>query len=391
MRYLVREIRKLPDEKMTLWQAWWQYGRMAHVFGLVNTLNNLSKDEEEEKAFKKAVLAFLMVEPYVRLAKKAEEVEKSTSSKGFTFVNLLPASKGTAGPRIEIEGGYSLFIPEAKVVENDYKNVIDPKTGEEMIAILQGLNGAGKSSYLSMVAENVAPLGQSYGISFSKKMSMEPVHHVRQNSNTSDIAGERSLMQQELALMNDNILDLSDRMQKREKLLVLMDETYKATNTKEGGFVFFASVLSLAEKGHTTVLASTHIDSLAEVAKIANYKKLAYFTPGYDVKNDDFTFKIHPGVATQPDCLKAIKKIKFHAPTTEKIEKLMANDPNYAFRHKVGKVKGKSFFAKVMTSHALQSFLFLLLILLIGMLLGTFLTQTQPLPSRLKTKEIRNS
>ena len=86
----------------------------------------------------------------------------------------------------------------------------------------------------------------------------------------------------------------------------------------------------------------------------------------------------------------AIKKIKFHAPTTEKIEKLMANDPNYAFRHKVGKVKGKSFFAKVMTSHALQSFLFLLLILLIGMLLGTFLTQTQPLPSRLKTKEIRN-
>lgn len=375
---ILRKIKKLKDKELTLSETvgdiWKIFGKckIAKIIGLTNSLDDLS--DRDEEAIGRALLAFFSIAFYAREAYSAEQMEARQSKKRLTLAKILVPNekKISSPPTIEIEGMYSLFIPETKVVKNDYSNPRNTKTGEEQIMILEGDNGGGKSNFQRDISITlVSSLGT--GLSHADKIIIDPVRYVLFHGSVIEATGEFSLMERDLTLMDNNLLRTSDSMIHGETAFIAVDEACKGTTPDEGSKVLMSVLSSLFEGNNTSIVASTHLNGLEKDAKKAGYDKLVYYSPEYDTKKGRSTFKITKGRTEDPVCLRAIEKTRFHRATADKVRKLMLSDPEYRFRHKVGKVDEKTFFQKIMESEMLKYALFVLIILLLGIFVGTLL------------------
>ena len=371
---ILDEIRKIKNKPITIWDLFSFSTKVSKILSLVKRLDALP--EEEEEALMQALTSFCLLETFVSISTFSYENAQRKTSHGFVLGHILPSDeKKTKAPDMKLKGIYSLFINPKNVVKNDMENVRDPKTGEEMIPTIQGLNGAGKSMYLRTILENQA-LFQAIGCIMGDEAEGQFIDYMRFYANIKDDPAQNlSLMMAEVKKMNE-LLSLSDAMAPQEKALFILDEPGKGTTTAESGALLAAKAIYLQQKKNNVTIISTHINGLFDIAKRAKFDKLAPFTPGFDDKKKRFTYKIKPGMAQHPVCVHILEKMHFHPSVLKATVDLLAEDPHYKFSSKLRPPTPKSFLNRVLGNRSVEQALILLLILLIGMLLGNFLPQT---------------
>lgn len=375
LRYILRETAKISDVPITVWDLFsFSDSRVTDILRLVKQFDELP--EEEEKALMEALACFCLLETFVSISTFSVENSQKKSDHGFVLGKIIESQdkKEISSPDINLKGIYSLFIPLKKVVKNDFKNVRDPKTGEEMIVTIQGLNGAGKSIDLRTILEAEA-LFHAIGRILGDEGEGHLLDYMRFYANIKDNpAKSLSLMMAEVKKLNE-LLSLADGMAPGEKGLFILDEPGKGTTTEESGPLVLSVISYLQQKHNNVTILSTHINTLFDIAKRARYKKLTPFTPGFDTKKG-FTYKIEPGMATHPVCIHVLEKMHFHPSVLKGTVALLAEDPNYRFKTKLRAPTNEGMVGSLFGGGALEQALLLLLILLIGMLLGTFLPNT---------------
>ena len=282
------------------------------------------------------------------------------------------ATKASA-PKLHLKGFYNLFVDARQVVKNDYNNIVDPKTSEQKTMVIHGFNGGGKSIYLVPGLGHNITLLHTIGFAFAEEASFSPVNYLVVSANIKDDASKGlSLMMAEAKVANQNMLRLIDGMDIDEKAVFLVDELFRGTPKGEGEKLLLMLIAYLQQAGNNFAVFSTHAD-LSRLAKGVGYDKLAFFTPGFSPKKNDFTYRIKPGLGEHPVCIHVLQKMKFHPEVLKGTINLLKQDANYRFGVKLRATTGGSWLGAFFGSPLLEKILMFLLILLIGLFGGTYL------------------
>lgn len=246
--------------------------------------------------------------------------ESPAHSRGFCFPEIV---NNTERPCIDIKGSWNpafahlpkqesqsnmsqadteqmkAYIESAsKVVPNDL-SMNSAGNGPRAI-IINGPNAGGKSSIMKAICIAII-FAQSLCIAPATSLRFTPFAKIRAYLNITDdqIAG-KSLFKASVERAFE-ILNTIEGMPSGQFSLCIFDEIFNGTNTGEGEAAAFAILEQLGLLNHTMTLATTHFESLLNLAKVhptifANYKvsvkelaknKLAY------------PFKLEPGISNQ--------------------------------------------------------------------------------------------
>ena len=371
LQYIVKETKKIGEKRVTKWElasSLFSGTRISDILRLVKKLHSL--DEEVEAALLSAFTSFCLLETFVSMANFSYHNEAKKSKFRFVECNILEeeAPDQLARPKVDYENIYTLFIPIERVVKNNFKNVVDPKTGKEMIPIMYGYNGAGKSILIRTVIETEV-LSQSFGYAFGDKVSSSFVDKIYLYTNIKDNPVKNlSLMMAETKKINEIIKEV-DMLEDHERAMIFADEPAKGTNYQEGACYVASAFTYIQNRQNTMTVLSTHLDVL-KIAEKDHYYGFAPFTPGFD-ENKGFTYKMEPGLGKHPVSIHVLEKMQTNPVVMENTVALLARDKDYMYRDKLVTKELKPLREKLFGGdNPIEYLLLCLLILLIGMLLG---------------------
>jgi hypothetical protein len=213
---------------------------------------------------------------------------------------------GSVFPKINEDGtllraealGHPL-IPEAERVSNPAAI-----TGQRHFTIITGANMAGKSTYLRTVGVNLV-LAMAGCAVIAESMSFCPVGLVTSIRTNDSLQKNESYFYAELKRLKYII----ERLQQGEKLVILLDEILKGTNSrdKQGGSVALMTKLMHYD---ASGFIATHDLSLGELetAYPANFTNKSFEVV---IENDElvFDYKLKDGIARQMNATFLMKKM----------------------------------------------------------------------------------
>lgn len=177
--------------------------------------------------------------------------------------------------------------------------------------ILTGANASGKSTFMKSVAINVI-LAQSINTCTAEFINMKPLQVVTCMALRDDILSGESYYYREAKYLK-RMLDL---VQEDNRVLVVIDEILKGTNTKER-IAASKAILEYVAETDCMVIVATHDDELTQSKLYKNY----HFCN--KIENNDITFdyKLHEGRNTQSNAIELLAHLGYPAQIVEMARK----------------------------------------------------------------------
>ncbi len=193
--------------------------------------------------------------------------------------------------------GHPFLLKEDRV-DNDYK--IDFGS----FSIITGANMAGKSTFLRTLGVNMV-LSMCGGPVLAKEFSITPMSIYSSMRTSDSLQKNESYFYTELKRLHELII----RLEKGEKLFIILDEILKGTNSKdkaEGSMKFVDKLLHLDSSG----LIATHDLSLCEIEKQYPDRIQNLFFD-VEIENDDlsFDYKLRHGICSNMNATFLMKKM----------------------------------------------------------------------------------
>ncbi len=179
------------------------------------------------------------------------------------------------------------------------------------IAILTGSNASGKSTFMKSIAIN-AILAQSINTCSAGSFKLKPVMVVTCMALRDDVITGESYYYREAKYLKRML----DMVAVDDRVLVVIDEILKGTNTKERIAASKAILEYIAGTG-CFVLVATHDNELTENPKYRNY----HFCN--EIEGDDivFDYKIHNGKNTQSNAIELLSHLGYPDEIVEQARK----------------------------------------------------------------------
>lgn len=208
--------------------------------------------------------------------------ETAVGNDGWKFPTILDSKK----PQLRITAGQHPYLLETlgrSAIANDVELTAEDGTRGDRVLLLTGPNGGGKSSYLRMLGLLVL-LGQMGSPVPVQAMEFTPME-VMTNMRTKDSTEKGTSTFQ---AQGDRLKQITDRVQKGERVFVILDEILTGTNSRQGVALGRATVDWLAEQGVIAAIA-THTLPVRDMA-LAHGGIVNVQVEGY---------RVVPGVATR--------------------------------------------------------------------------------------------
>ncbi len=194
-------------------------------------------------------------------------------------------------PVILIEQGVHPLIEPEVVVPNDVS-----LTPAERTWVVTGSNMAGKSTLLRMVGINVL-LGQIGSAALCRRMVLQPHRLATDLRIRDDLSKHESYFLAEVRQLRHMVVPIDDGT----RLLGLIDEPFRGTNSQERIAASMALVHRFAESPHFFIVA-THEQQLVDLAgqtHATNY----HFQEDLTDSGPVFDYRLQPGPATRRNAL----------------------------------------------------------------------------------------
>ena len=207
--------------------------------------------------------------------------------------------------RIDILGIYHPLI------ENCIKNDLQ-LFGKSII--LTGSNMSGKTSFMRSFAVN-SIVAQSFGFCFAEKFEVPFMQILSSISIHDDISENKSYYLEEV-LRVKKFLETDSEFN-----LILIDEIFKGTNTKER-IAISKAVLKSLNLPHNIIFITTHDLEIANFLKNFNYE-LYYFAEEVTDNQMKFTYKLHVGINSKTNAIKILELCNYPKNIIEESYKLL--------------------------------------------------------------------
>lgn len=191
------------------------------------------------------------------------------------------------------------LIPVEKAVTNDFI-LVDP----HRIALITGSNMAGKSTFLRSIGANVL-IAMAGGPVFASSCTLCPCTILSSMRISDNLQEETSTFYAELK----KIKIILDAVKSKEKVMILVDEMLRGTNTldrEKGSRAFIGQLIQY----NAVALIASHDTGLANIQvvhpdAVDNY----FFDSVMEGESIRFDYKIKPGVCTQTNASYLMKKM----------------------------------------------------------------------------------
>ena len=191
---------------------------------------------------------------------------------------------------LEITGIYHPLI------DNCVKNDVSISKNSMVIT---GSNMSGKTSFMRSIAIN-AIMAQTFGFCFAEKYEAPKMQILSSISINDDIGESKSYYLEEV-LRVKNFLTADSSIFN----LILIDEIFKGTNTKER-IAISKAVLKSLNSEKNMVFITTHDLEIAKFLSDYDYK-LYYFAEDVDENQLNFTYKLHSGINPKTNAIKILE------------------------------------------------------------------------------------
>jgi DNA mismatch repair ATPase MutS len=201
--------------------------------------------------------------------------------------------------RVEIRSLGHPFVPFSKQVSNDVN-----LTKEEHFLIITGPNMAGKSTYLRSLGLTFILANAGFPV-IASTCSIPKSKLYSSMRTSDDLTVESSYFHAELTRLRF----IMDAIERGEKVLIILDEILKGTNSKDkeiGSAKFLQKLVKLKAKG----AIATHDLSLCELALNDRSFHNMYFDSTIDGQELSFDYRIREGICQNMNASFLLKKMQ---------------------------------------------------------------------------------
>ncbi|MBN1650285.1 MAG: hypothetical protein JW857_03085, partial [Bacteroidales bacterium] len=250
----------------------------------------------------------------------------STLLKLYKYIGSVDSAIAIASLKKGSAGCEPNFISSKKITAtNAYHPLIDDCKSNSISlsnqsAIITGGNMSGKTTFLKVIGIN-AQLAQTINYTFSSKFEMPYLKIYSSIQNVDNLEEGISFFMDEL-LKTKQIIDSVDTL--NEMSLVLFDEVYKGTNSKDR-ITLASSVLNYLNRENCFVVATTH--DLDILHFIKDSYEMFYFDNLFMNNKIIFDYKIHKGIQNKTNVIELIQSLSFP-------DEILANTLNYRAKFK---------------------------------------------------------
>ncbi len=212
---------------------------------------------------------------------------------------VIPEFSDTHSPVIKIENGGHPLIPHSDRVGNDFE-----LNSRGQFVIVTGANMAGKSTFLRTVGVNMV-LAMAGTVVCADRMIMTPLQLITSLRTTDNLVRNESYFFAELKRLKWII----DRLNRGEKLFIILDEILKGTNSKdkqEGSKALIEQFVRLKATG----IIATHDIILGKLSEIYP-KNVVNRCFEVSLKDDTlgFDYKLRDGISQNMNATFLMKKM----------------------------------------------------------------------------------
>ena len=199
-------------------------------------------------------------------------------------------------------------------IENCVKNSLEL---DNKSIIITGSNMSGKTSFVRNIAINVL-FAQNFGFCFADSFSAPKMKIFSSISIHDDTSENKSYYLEEVLRIKTFLEDRNDFA------LILIDEIFKGTNTKER-IAISKAVLENLNNEKNIVFVTTHDLEIAQFLKNKNYE-LYYFDEEVDKNHLSFPYKLKLGINNKTNAIKILEMYNYSEKIIENAKKLVENN-----------------------------------------------------------------
>lgn len=222
-------------------------------------------------------------------------------------------------PKLEVNGVWHPYLIKNKAVLNDVKFGVD-NTPQTMV--VTGPNAGGKSTIMKSVGIAALLAQTKLGVAPARSMLITPFDTIITYLNITDRLSEgESLFKASVKRAHEVVLDVQ-RLSDSQKGLVILDEVFTGTASKEGSAAAYALVKKLGNMSHVITVAVTHFPIITKLEMerpelFANWKVTV--SKHSDGKLE-YPFMLERGIADQNIAFDIMKKEGYASDFMEEAE-----------------------------------------------------------------------
>ncbi len=183
--------------------------------------------------------------------------------------------------------------------------------------VITGANAAGKSTYLRMIGVNVL-LAQIGSAVPARGMALSPVRLLTDVRIRDDLARNESYFLSEVRRLRRMVADAGADT----RLLGLIDEPFRGTNSSERTAAGIALAEYLLESGNVFVLA-THEETLAQTAAASDVAENHHFQEHLTEQGIEFDYLLCPGPANTRTAIRILEQEQYPPSLLDRARRLM--------------------------------------------------------------------
>ena len=251
---------------------------------------------------------------------KTLNTSKQELLKIFEYIGKIDSAITTAKIKEEYENCIPVFHNKKHIeitgiyhplIDNCVKNDVSISKNS---VVITGSNMSGKTSFMRSIAVN-AIMAQAFGFCFAEKYEAPKMQILSSISINDDIGESKSYYLEEVLRVKKFLEYQSDFN------LILIDEIFKGTNTKER-IAISKAVLKSLNSDNNIVFITTHDLEIAKFLSDYNYK-LFYFAEDVTKNQLNFTYKLHSGINPKTNAIKILELYNYPKNIIEEAYKLL--------------------------------------------------------------------